>query len=63
MREEDEDDVVDMTMEAREVKEQDRLLFGDDGKQKRRDKTRQEITDTLKWSTERDEVEVGRCGQ
>ena len=58
MREEDEDDVVDMTMEAREVKEQDRLLFGDDGKQKRRDKTRQEITDTLKWSTERDEVEV-----
>ena len=55
MREEDEDDVVDMTMDAREVKEQDRLLFGDDGKQKRKDKTRQEIADTL---TQRDEVEV-----
>ena len=58
MREEDEDDVVDMTMEAREVKEQDRLLFGDDGKQKRKEKARQEIKDTLKSSTERDEVEV-----
>ena len=57
MREEDDDDVVDMTMEAREVKEQDRLLFGDDGKQKRRERTRQEIKDTLK-STARDEVEV-----
>ena len=48
MREDDEDDVVDMTMEAREVKEEDRLLFGDDGKAKRKEKTRQEIEDTLK---------------
>ena len=57
MREEDEDDVVDMTMEAREVAGQDRLLFGDDGRQRRREKARQEMKDTLK-ETAREEVEV-----
>ena len=47
MREDDEDDVVDVTGDAREVEGEDRLLFGDDGRQQRKERRRREIEETL----------------
>ena len=47
MREDDTDDVVDVTGDAREVEGGDRLHFGDDGRQQRKEKRRKEIEDTL----------------
>ena len=47
LREDDTDDVVDVTNDLREVEGGDRILFGDDGRQQRREKRRQEIEATL----------------
>ena len=48
LREDETDDVVDVSNDSREVKDADRLLFGDDGREGRRLGTRKEIQSSLK---------------